>query len=249
MTTETDTLDRTEAWINDGGLRHVPWFETQKLVLDLRTAVTRLRQRISELEYRERSRECVGGKTQEHWRVKGLEADLNSALDVLWRRGDPGSRYWVRWNYPAFAAHRDKCAELRERAQHVGDAVVGSDTIETPNWTNLSDLPADRPDAVQILRERASDKSREGHEAHETGKSLHVVHLQYVISEAVREVADALEKERKGMSDRDGTKTEHERADAEERAALIKQGKEIADALEKRWIDQFLRCRPEGESK
>ena len=32
-------------------------------------------------------------------KIDGLEADLDSALDVLWRRGDDGAREWVRMNY------------------------------------------------------------------------------------------------------------------------------------------------------
>jgi len=32
-------------------------------------------------------------------KIDGLEADLDSALDVLWRRGDDGAREWIRMNY------------------------------------------------------------------------------------------------------------------------------------------------------
>lgn len=40
-------------------------------------------------------------------KIDGLESDLDSALDVLWRRGDDKAREWVRLNHPDFAAKRD----------------------------------------------------------------------------------------------------------------------------------------------
>lgn len=35
-------------------------------------------------------------------KVDGLESDLSSALDVLWRRGDEEARTWIKLNYPKF---------------------------------------------------------------------------------------------------------------------------------------------------
>lgn len=37
-------------------------------------------------------------------KVDGLESDLSSALDVLWRRGDEEARTWIKLNYPKFHA-------------------------------------------------------------------------------------------------------------------------------------------------
>lgn len=37
-------------------------------------------------------------------KVDGLESDLSSALDVLWRRGDDEARTWIKRNYPKFPA-------------------------------------------------------------------------------------------------------------------------------------------------
>jgi len=39
-------------------------------------------------------------------KIDGLKIDLDSALNVLWRRGDDGAREWVRLNYREFAAAR-----------------------------------------------------------------------------------------------------------------------------------------------
>ena len=33
-------------------------------------------------------------------KIDGLESDLSSAVDVLFRRGDDEAREWVRMNYP-----------------------------------------------------------------------------------------------------------------------------------------------------
>ena len=37
-----------------------------------------------------------------YWQDKaeGLEADLDSALDIIFRRGDQGAREWLAMNYP-----------------------------------------------------------------------------------------------------------------------------------------------------
>ena len=43
-------------------------------------------------------------------KIDGLKADLDSALDVLWRRGDDEARVWVRLNYPDFTAKKRKAA-------------------------------------------------------------------------------------------------------------------------------------------
>ena len=43
-------------------------------------------------------------------KIDGLKADLDSALDVLWRRGDDEAREWARLNYPDFTAKKRKPA-------------------------------------------------------------------------------------------------------------------------------------------
>ena len=44
----------------------------------------------------------VSGELED--KVDGLESDLNSALDVLWRRGGKDARDWIWMNYRKFAA-------------------------------------------------------------------------------------------------------------------------------------------------
>ena len=46
-------------------------------------------------------------REQADGKIYGLEADLDSALDILWRRGDDGARQWVTMNYPKFAAAKN----------------------------------------------------------------------------------------------------------------------------------------------
>jgi hypothetical protein len=39
-------------------------------------------------------------------KIEGLECDLDSALDVLWRRGDDGARDWISMNYRPWLMRR-----------------------------------------------------------------------------------------------------------------------------------------------
>jgi hypothetical protein len=41
-------------------------------------------------------------------KIEGLESDLDSALDVLWRHGDASCRQWITKNYPGFAASPER---------------------------------------------------------------------------------------------------------------------------------------------
>lgn len=39
-------------------------------------------------------------------KIDGLESDLSSAIDVLWRHGDDEARTWIKLNYPKFGSDR-----------------------------------------------------------------------------------------------------------------------------------------------
>ena len=59
-------------------------------------------------------------------KIDGLQSDLDSALDVLWRRGDNESRVWVWLNYPQFASRQKEPASgafkfaIGQRVEKVG---------------------------------------------------------------------------------------------------------------------------------
>lgn len=156
--TETDIEKRLEAYIKQSAVPGKAYGlmtlgelvgEGVALACDAADELRRRAQRISELEYRERSRECVEARNPDTLRY--------------------GNKRSVK------------------RAESVSVAA-----IETTNCTNLGDLPPDRPDAVQILRERGAEllspTNREYPNHWDTT----------LIASALREVADALERERKG---------------------------------------------------
>lgn len=48
-------------------------------------------------------------------KIDGLEGDLDSALDVLWRRGDDEAREWIRMNYLSKVPALERIAAIRVR--------------------------------------------------------------------------------------------------------------------------------------
>ena len=77
-------------------------------------------------------------------KIEGLEADLDSALDVLWRRGDDGAREWVRMNYKSKVEALMHSAEWHAARVPAGKSAAGAaqDMREAADWLSMETAPA-----------------------------------------------------------------------------------------------------------
>lgn len=138
---------RLRKWLEQ---RSATLTDALSLLRDAHDEITRLRKRVNDLEYRERSRECVV-------RLSDISAQCREHL-------------------------REAMADIPSRPDECADCDTSG------RCTYVCDH--DRPDAVKILRERASDCAKKaiswGHSGHR---------CEFAVLSAV---ADALEQERKG---------------------------------------------------